>query len=48
VGARLFSITIVDLDLEICLQVSYLCYNPTDSGAVTLTQSVIDNTLGGF
>ena len=23
-----------------------MCYNPTDSGAVTLTQSIIDNTLG--
>ncbi|XP_014280207.1 endoplasmic reticulum resident protein 44 [Halyomorpha halys] len=27
------------------LLISYLCYNPTDSGAVSLTQSTIDQTL---
>lgn len=25
--------------------ISYLCYNPTSSGAVALTQSIVDNTL---
>lgn len=28
------------------LQVSYLCNNPTNSGAVSLTHATVDATLG--
>lgn len=30
------------------LQVSYICNNPTNSGAVALTHATVDTTLGNY